>query len=106
MLNPTVDPRVYRTVIIRHWWPIITFCPVNKLPDLIYVSLVFEGASFIELYQARKELRKLLQGMTIFMEGAAELILKHFPGASEVTVRLLFNRHVVRARTVKHVSFD
>ena len=29
-------------IVVRHWLPIITFCPVNHLPDLVYVSVEFK----------------------------------------------------------------
>lgn len=86
--------RIQRKVTIRHWFPILTFCPVNKLPDLLYVSLTVEDV-FVELYAARKRIRKLLSGKLIFMEDAAELVLKEFSEASSVTVALAFNRHIV-----------
>ncbi len=79
-------------LIITHWLPILTFCPVNKLPDLIYVELEFHR--FAELYAVRKKVRKLLQGKTIFMEDAAKLVLEAFP-VERVTVRLMFNKHIV-----------
>ena len=44
---------------ISHWLPIITICPVNKLPDFIYVTIEFED-TFEELYQVRKTLFKHL----------------------------------------------
>ena len=85
-------------VTIRHWLPILTFCPVNKRPDLIYVSLYFElddEFPFVELYAVRKAVRRLLSGKTIFMEDAAAEVAAEFPRASRVEVRLAFNRHVV-----------
>lgn len=84
-------------VIIRHWLPILTFCPVNNLPDLIYVSVLFEG-KFVELYEARRKIRKLVSGRRMFMEDIASKIAHNFPDATEVTVRLAFNRHVVTVR--------
>ena len=81
---------------VRHWLPILTFCPVNNLPDFIYVTVKFE--TFCELYAVRKKIKELLSLKTIFMEGAAKLILDAFPEATEVTVTLAFNRHVVVVR--------
>ena len=81
---------------VRHWLPILTFCPVNNLPDLIYVTVKFE--TFCELYAVRKKVRKLLSCKSIFMEDAAKLILDAFPDAAEVTVALAFNRHIVVIR--------
>lgn len=91
-------------VTIRHWLPILTFCPVNNLPDLIYVSLTFTGDKFVELYEARKKIRKLVSGRCIFMEGVAGVIAHNFPDAAEVTVRLAFNRHVVTFKRTGNVA--
>lgn len=84
-------------ITIRHWLPIITFCPVNNLPDLLYVTVEFElyGDDFVELYAVRKRIRKELSGRTIFMEQAAQLIAAAFPQSCSVTVRLACSRHVV-----------
>jgi hypothetical protein len=85
--------------LIRHWLPIVTFCPVNKLPDLIYVTLRFDN-QFVELYGARKRIRKVLSWKVKFMEDLAEDLLSEFPDATEITIRLLFGRHtVVRCQT-------
>lgn len=89
-------------VIIRHWLPIVTFCPVNNLPDLLYVSLEFKDGKFRELYELRKKIRKLLRWRRMFMEGAASKIAYHFPEASAIEIRLAFNRHVIRIEE-KHV---
>lgn len=92
---PAVSVR--RTIKIRHWLPIVTICPVNKLPDLLYVELEFSGERppFVELYQARRKVARLLRWKQMFMEDCAELVAKHYPGATRVTVTLLFGRHVV-----------
>lgn len=89
-------------VIIRHWLPIVTFCPVNSLPDLIWVSVEFKD-TMCELYQARKRIRKIASGQRAFMEYIAQDVLAGFPMASAVEVRLAFNRHVVR---VEHASVN
>lgn len=81
-------------VKFRHWLPILTFCPVNNLPDLIYVTLEFEDGNNRDLYQIRKQVRKHISGRKAYMEDIAEILLVHFPTAV-VTVRLMFNRHVV-----------
>lgn len=81
-------------VKFRHWLPILTFCPVNNLPDLIYVTLEFEDGKSRDLYQIRKQVRKHISGRTAYMEDLAEILLVHFPTAV-VTVRLMFSRHVV-----------
>lgn len=87
-------PRNITRLTIRHWIPIVTFCPVNHLPDLIYISLEFEG--FIELYEIRRKIRKLIGFRKLFMEDVASLVMDEFASAEQVTVRLAFNRHVVR----------
>lgn len=84
---------------IRHWLPIVTFCPVNKLPDLIYVSVDYDSEEleppFQELYETRKQIRKLVSGKRMFMEDICSLLYKELKGCSSVTVTLLFGRHVV-----------
>lgn len=84
-------------VVIRHWVPVITVCPVNKLPDLIYISVGFtlsEG-EFVELYAVRRMLRKY-NFKCMFMEDIAKAVLSEFPECSFVEVRLFLNRHIVR----------
>lgn len=83
-----------RIVKFRHWLPILTFCPVNGLPDLIYVTLEFEDAKLRDLYQVRKQVRKLVSMKKMYMEDIAQRILEEFPEAI-VTVRLALDRHVV-----------
>jgi hypothetical protein len=78
---------------VSHWLPIITRCPVNNMPDVIYVYLTFD--QFEELYAVRKELHRLLQGKKMFMEDIAQLMLDRYPTAIEAEVRLLTGRHVV-----------
>jgi hypothetical protein len=82
-------------VEISHWLPIVTFCPVNHLPDLIYVTVAFEGEAFHELYAVRKLIRKTVSGRLCFMEQVATDIQEAFPDAVEVKVRLVTGRHVV-----------
>lgn len=84
-------------ILITHWLPIVTFCPVNKLPDLIYVTVTVEN-QFIELYEARRRIKRAAAWKLDFMEEIANDVLKEFPEAQEVKVALLFNRHVATAR--------
>ena len=79
-------------IIISHWLPIMTFCPVNNKPDFIFVELEFHR--FVELYAVRRKARKLLQGKKMFMEECAKLLLESLQ-VERVTVRLMFNRHIV-----------
>jgi hypothetical protein len=88
----------YRSVSIKHWLPIVTVCPVNKLPDLIYVTVQFEDMKFHELYTIRKRIRKIASWKCMFMEDIAELMFREFKGCSSVTVALLFGRHQVTRR--------
>jgi hypothetical protein len=81
-------------VFIRHWLPIITRCPISIFPDLIYVTIEFEN-NFQELYEVRRKIRKCISGQKAFMEDLAEYIFMQFPTCKSVTLRLLFNRHVV-----------
>ena len=85
---------VVRSTVVRHWLPIITFCPVNGLPDVIYISVEF--TEFTELYEARKKIRKATMWRKAFMETIADDILKLFPQANKITVQLAFGRHVVK----------
>lgn len=99
---PIIDRNLH--VVIRHWLPIITFCPVNRLPDLLYVSLYFYGSNIPELYQVRKQVRKLLSMKKLFMEDAAALVADNFPSVSMVEVALAFNRHVVSVNVLKRIK--
>lgn len=78
---------------ISHWLPIVTFCPVNRLPDFIYITVTFE--SFAELYAVRKRIKKIASWRLRFMEDIAQDVLLAMPAAKEVEVRLLTGRHVV-----------
>lgn len=79
-----------------HWLPILTFCPVNNLPDLIYVEI--ESRVSVDLYEVRRRVRKLLSRKKMYMEECAQLIYSEFlddmPDC-KVTVRLMFNKHKV-----------
>lgn len=79
----------------RHWLPIVTFCPVNSLPDLIYVTVELSNDKIVDLYKVRKTIRKAVSFKKMYMEDVAARILEEFPEAI-VTVRLAFNRHVVQ----------
>lgn len=81
------------TCKIRHWLPILTFCPENNLPDLIYITVEFN--KFAELYAVRKKVRKLISKKKMYMEDIAKAVSDEFNTATCVTVRLVFNRHVV-----------
>lgn len=81
--------------IIRHWLPIVTFCPVNGLPDLLFVSVLFDDDQFHELYAIRRRVRELVSWKKVFMEDVAETVFREYQDASEIHVRLLFSRHVV-----------
>lgn len=89
-----------RDTQVRHWLPIITFCPVNHLPDLIYVEVAFtdstlEGTPVHELYGIRKRIRKVASFKKKFMEDIAMDLFKEFPNCASVTVTLAFGRHKV-----------
>lgn len=81
------------TTTIRHWLPLVTFCPVNNLPDLIYVSIEFDY--FVELYAVRKQIRRMFMWKKMFMEDVAKIVVEQFPDALRVEVRLAFDRHAV-----------
>lgn len=89
-----------RRTQIRHWLPIITFCPVNHLPDLIYVEVEFNDETLDampvhELYGIRKRIRKVASFKKKFMEDIAADLFKEFQTCTSVTVTLAFGRHVV-----------
>jgi hypothetical protein len=88
-------PVFHRNVIVRHWLPILTWCPVNHLPDLIYVSVIFTDDKDHELYAVRRQIRRIVRGRKRFMEDLAEDVLTAIPDAEAVTVRLAFDRHNV-----------
>ena len=81
-----------RELTITLWLPIVTFCPVNKLPDLWFVSITFRA--FVELYAVRRALRRF-NGRTMFMEDVAEAVSVLYPEARRIEVRLMFNKHRV-----------
>lgn len=83
------------SVVIKHWLPIITFCPVNNLPDPLYVSIQFDD-QFVELYAVRARIRELLSLKCMYMEEAAKAIAEEYPNATRITVQLWFNRHTVQ----------
>jgi hypothetical protein len=89
-------------VTIRHWLPIMTFCPVNHLPDLVYCSVTFNDNEVHELYEVRRRIRRLISGRKEFMETLADDLAKAFPHALCVSVRLMFNRHEIVVTNVKH----
>lgn len=78
---------------ITHWFPIVTRCPVNGLPDPLFVSITF--GDFAELYAVRKALRRAFSGKKMFMEDVAKEVARMYPDAKMVRVRLWFNRHIV-----------
>lgn len=79
---------------ITHWFPIITFCPVNKLPDFIFVKVTFN--TFKELYAVRKELKKAFNFRCMFMEDVALEVAERFPDSEQVEVHLAFSKHIVK----------
>ena len=84
-------------VLISHWLPIVTFCPVNKLPDFLYITLGFEN-EFVELYEVRKRMRKLISGKLMFMEDVVLALASEFKNASYIKVALMTNRHIVELK--------
>jgi hypothetical protein len=84
-------------ISISHWLPIITFCPVNRLPDFVYVTVTFEN-HFEELYAIRKRIRKTISGQKAFMEDLTYKLSLEFPEAVEIELALVTRRHVVTIR--------
>jgi len=93
-----VMPDYKLRLTVSHWLPIITFCPVNKLPDLIYIYVTFD--TFTELYAIRKRIRELVSFKKMFMEDVAKILLENIEEASLVEVRLAAGRHVVKCERV------
>lgn len=87
-------------VEITHWLPIITRCPLARLPDVIYATVIVED-HFVELFAARKRIRRTLTGKRKFMELLAQDLLEEFPESSEVRISLLFGRHKVTLKKGK-----
>jgi len=79
---------------ITHWFPIITKCPENDLPDFLFATVEFKG--WEELYEIRKEMKRDFFMKRIYMEDVAQKIFERFPQASACEVRLAFNKHKVR----------
>ena len=84
-----------RRTLIRHWLPIVTFCPVNHLPDLIYIEVEFDDDELHELYAVRRRVRQIASWKKKYMEAIADEVFNSFPGCTAVTVTLAFGRHVV-----------
>ncbi|QDP52302.1 MAG: hypothetical protein Unbinned4162contig1001_2 [Prokaryotic dsDNA virus sp.] len=78
--------------VITHWIPIITFCPVNNLPDPIFIEV--HTNDFMELYEVRRKIRKCASFKNMFMEDVAKKVLQEV-GGDKVVVRLWFNKHRV-----------
>ncbi len=85
---------VRSVITITHWFPIITFCPVNSLPDFVFVEVEFTD-KFAELYEVRRIIKRTIRFKKKFMEDLANDILCRFPEASAVRLRLMFNKHVI-----------
>lgn len=96
--NMSINPSVL--VKVRHWLPIITYCPVNNLPDFVYVTVTLKD-DFAELYALRNRIRKLCSGRKMFMEDITKLVYDQLflcdglHGLQSVELRLAFSRHVV-----------
>lgn len=82
-------------VAITHWLPIVTFCPVNGLPDPLFITLRFTDNEFHELYAIRKQLRKAFAWKKMFMEDIAVKLSEMYPTA-HIEVRLWFDKHEVQ----------
>lgn len=88
------------TVQFRHWLPLITFCPVNGLPDFIYVTVTYIDNPD-EIYDVKEVLRKTIMWKKAYMKDITQTILNNFPQAHSVTVRSMFNRQAVHVRRIK-----
>jgi hypothetical protein len=80
--------------IITHWFPIVTFCPVNNLPDFIFVKCTFD--KFEELYEVRRRIRRAVQWKKMYMEEVCERIQQEFQQATTIEVSLMFGKHTVK----------
>lgn len=100
-------PKLLRTVIVRHWWPIVTFCPFNGMPDFLWVSVQMLTVSpdyystareeVIDLRIIRRKVRAAIGWKKISMEDACRKAAQALPGmfVQMVVVRMLASRHVV-----------
>lgn len=91
-------------VSITHWFPIITICPVTKLPDFLYATVTFDDDKFHELYEVRKRIKKVSAWRYCFMEDVASSLRKEFPDASEIKVTLLTGRHNIKNTRKQNVA--
>ena len=89
------NPNHKVTTRVTTWLPIITRCPLAKLPDIIYIAVTFN--SFEELFKVRKELRKNYSMKRMFMEDIAKDVLETYPNAIKCEVSLVTRRHVATA---------
>lgn len=83
---------------IRHWLPIVTRCPVNGLPDVLWARVDIDG--FEELYALRRALFSGFFMRKMFMEDVAQEIWARAAVLCGGRVRMVrvdlgFQRHVV-----------
>ena len=91
-------------ISISHWFPIITICPVTKLPDFLYATITFEDDKFHELYEIRKRIKKVSMWRYCFMEDVAKSLLHEFSDAAEIRITLLTGRHKIILRRNQNVA--
>lgn len=94
--------RASSAVTFGHWLPIVTFCPVNGLPDFLRVRVtVLNQRETLELYAFRKELFKGLSGQKVYMESIAVQVLERallyvrLETKVRVDVELIGGRHLI-----------
>lgn len=90
-------------IIISHWVPLVTRCPINGMPDFLYAEIHYElgeTPDFPELYSVRKVIRNsVIFGERIYMEELtkrlATILFESDLRIHKVVVRMPFNRHRV-----------
>lgn len=99
--------KLLRFVTVRHWLPIVTFCPFNGLPDPLYVSVemldIVPGLDrshrekLRDLRDVRRRVRKAIAWKKLSMEDCARAVANELQGMGvrSVMVKLAFSRHVV-----------
>lgn len=57
-------------IVISHYLPVVTRCPVNRLPDVLYLEAEFDGQA--EVYEVRRLLTRGFFLRLMWMEQVVE----------------------------------
>ncbi|MGV8172201.1 MAG: hypothetical protein ACP5OA_05930 [Candidatus Woesearchaeota archaeon] len=96
----SIKLRQAQKVVIKHWFPIITICPVTRLPDLNYIRLETSGKATIEIGSWREEIFKH-RFEKIFLEDLIFELSKTIPKGITYNIhgKVIFSRHEVEYRS-------